>query len=117
MTDTVLILDQQSLDASGGANPEATSQEFSVLNKDELKVQIIGDGSSTDLTGKLLARCNPEKNTFGEYKDVFTSEDFTQLDNNSNVYSVDVRGLTAVKLNVVNGAASPTVFDATGGTE
>lgn len=117
MTDTKLIFDQQSLDASGGAAPEQTSSEFSVLNKEELKIQVIGDADSTDLTGKLLARCNPDKNTFGEYKDIFSNEDFTQLDNNSKVYTVDVRGLTAVKLNVVNGNTASTVFDATGGTE
>lgn len=114
MTETILVFDGQSLAASGGT---ATSEEFSVLNQEQLKIQVIGDGSSTSLDGKLLARVNPDKNTFGEDKNVFTGEDLTAYDNNSKIFTVDVRGLSAVKLDLVNNAASSTTVSTTGGAD
>ena len=117
MTDTVLIFDGQQLAASGNAGDEQTSDEFSVLDDEELKIQIIGDGASTTLDGKLLGRCNLDKNTFGEYKDVFSGEDISTYDNDSKIFEVDVRGLSAVKLNLVNSGGASTTIDATGGSD
>ena len=115
MTETYLIFDGETLAASGDEGDTIESEEFSVTDKENLKIQLIGDGSSTNLTGTLKARCDPNKNVFGPYKELFSGKDLTSNDENSDIVNVDVDGLTAVKLELVNGAASTTDVDVTGG--